>query len=151
MGEMKKIICSLAAVAALLSGCMHQSYSVSTDAVEEMLAAPALAVTPFLPAWLNEGGEDIWKLSEADRTRVCAILRSGKNRPIDELVYQMDDGSAPLAQNRFYLYASNAQCLAGTVLDKHVIMHDIMLEEVQEQELYTILKPYLRKLFRGLE
>lgn len=148
---MKRILWSLAAGTALLSGCLNQSYSVSTAAVEEMLAAPAMAVTPYLPAWLNEGNEGIWKLSEADHARVCAILRSGENRPIAELVYQTDDGSAPLAQNRFYLYASNGQCLAATVLDKHVIMHDVMLEEAQEQELYTILKPYLRKLFHGLE
>lgn len=148
---MKKIICSLSVGAAFLSACTYQSYSVSTDAVQEMLAAPAMAVTPFEPAWLNEDGERRWKLSEPDRAKVCTILQSGKNRPIPELMYQVDDDNAPLAQNRFYLYASNGQCLAATVANDRIIMHDVVLQEAQEKELYILLKPYLRNLFRGLK
>ena len=58
-----------------------------------------------------------------------------------------DDEHAPLVQNRFYIYATNGQCLAGTVLEKRVVMHDVVLTEEQEKELYTILTPYLRKVF----
>ena len=133
--------------AAFLSACTYQSYSVSTDAVQEMLSAPAMAVTPFEPAWLNEDGEGIWPLSEADRLKVCAILQGGEAREVPELAYQTDDEHAPLVQNRFYIYAPNGQCLAGTLLEKRVVMHDVVLQEAQEKELFTILKPYLRKVF----
>jgi hypothetical protein len=30
-------------------------------------------------------------------------------------------------------------------------MHDVVLQEAQEKELYILLKPYLRNLFRGLK
>ena len=68
-----------------------------------------------------------------------------------ELAYQLDDENDPLAQNRFYLYASNGQCLAGTVMDTRVVMHDVVLTEAQEQELFALLKPYLKKVFTGLK
>lgn len=140
-----------AAAAVLLSACVNQSYSVSSEAVEEMLAAPGMAVTPFQPAWLNEDGEEIWPLGADARAKVCAILKSGSNRHVPELAYQTDDENSPLAQNRFYLYASNGQCLAGTVMNTRVVMHDVVLTEEQEQELYRILKPQLRKIFRDLK
>lgn len=134
-------------VTLLLAGCLHPVGSVSEEAVQEMLASPHLAVTPYQPAWLNENGEGIWPLSEADRRKVCAILQSGEARDVPELAYQTDDEHAPLVQHRFYIYAPNGQCLAGTLLDKRVVMHDVVLPEEQEKELYTILKPYLRKVF----
>lgn len=145
---MKKFFYGMAAVAALLlAGCLHPVGSVSEEAVQEMLASPHLAVTPYQPAWLNEDGEGIWPLSEADRLKVCAILQGGEAREVPELAYQTDDEHAPLVQNRFYIYAPNGQCLAGTLLEKRVVMHDVVLQEAQEKELFTILKPYLRKVF----
>ena len=145
----KLLIC--AACGLLLASCLNQSYSVSSDAVDEMLAAPVMAVTPFQPAWLNEDGKGIYPLSKEARAKVCAILLAGKNRHVPELAYQLDDENDPLAQNRFYLYASNGQCLAGTVMDTRVVMHDVVLTEAQEQELFALLKPYLKKVFTGLK
>ena len=135
------------AAAAMLASCLNQSGSVSSDAVAEMLASPKLAVTPFQPIWLNEGDEEIWALSDAERTKVCALLETGESRHVPELAYQTDDERNPLAQRRFYIYASNGQCLGGTLLDGRVVMHDVVLQPEQEQELYNILKPYLKKVF----
>ncbi len=145
----KLLIC--AACGLLLASCLNQSYSVSSDAVDEMLAAPGMAVTPFQPAWLNEDGKGIYPLSKEARAKVCAILLAGRNRHVPELAYQLDDENDPLAQNRFYLYASNGQCLAGTVLDTRVVMHDVVLTQEQEKELFSLLKPYLKKVFTGLK
>lgn len=146
---MKKIAheVMLLAAAAMLPACLNQSGSVSSDAVAEMLASPKLAVTPFQPIWLNEGDEEIWALSDAERTKVCALLETGESRHVPELAYQTDDERNPLAQRRFYIYASNGQCLGCTLLEGRVVMHDVVLLPEQEQELYNILKPYLKKVF----
>ena len=50
-----------------------------------------------------------------------------------------------------YIYAKNGQCLAATVLDDRVVMHDVVLSESQEKELYQLLKAYLKNVFRGLK
>lgn len=134
----------------LLTSCWQHSYSVSSESVVEMLDSAGLAVTSFQPAWLNEGSEGIWKLSRADHGKVCDILRVGQNRHVPELAYQTDDESNPLAKNRFYIYSTNGQCLAATVMNDRVVMHDVVLKLEQEQELYRILKPYLKNLFSGL-
>ena len=147
---MKKLLCSAAfLVVAALASC-HVTGSVSEESVAEMLESPKLAVTPFQPVWLDEEGRSIWPLSEADRQAVCGILRAGSGRDVPELAYQTDDEHAPLAKNRFYIYATNGQCLAGTVVNDRVMMHDVVLSEADEQALYKILKPYLRNLFTGL-
>lgn len=143
------VICVLSGV--LLAGCLHPTGSVSEEAVLEMLDSPKLAVTPYQPAWLNEGGEEIWPLSEDDRLKLCAMLKSGAERDVPELAYQTDDEHNPLVQNRFYIYAKNGQCLAATVLDDRVVMHDVVLSESQEKELYQLLKAYLKNVFRGLK
>ena len=95
------VICVLSGV--LLAGCLHPTGSVSEEAVLEMLDSPKLAVTPYQPAWLNEGGEEIWPLSEDDRLKLCAMLKSGAERDVPELAYQTDDEHNPLVQNRLYL------------------------------------------------
>ena len=87
---MKKLLI-FAACGVMLASCLNQSNSVSSDAVDEMLAAPGMAVTPFQPAWLNEDGKGIYPLSKEARAKVCAILLAGKNRPVPELAYQLDD------------------------------------------------------------
>ena len=152
--EMKKIWCSVALLAlagACFSSCQSVIGSVSAEAVQEMLESPRLAVTPFLPAWLDEDGSTRSPLSEKEQQAVCAILRSGTAREVPELAYQTDDEHAPLVQNRFYIYGSNGQCLAGTVLNERVVMHDVVLPVEQEQALYQVLKPHLKKIFSGLK
>lgn len=136
----------LAAIAALtLGSCVNQSGSVSRGAVLEMLESPHLAVTPFQPAWLNEG--EFNPLLDDTRAKVCEILRSGEPRHVPELAYQTDDDRNELNDHRFYIYGSNAQCLAATVLGDRVAMHDVVLQPEQEKELYKLLKPYLDKVF----
>lgn len=115
-----------------------------------MLESPRLAVTPFQPVWLDADGRNVWPLTETDRQAVCDILRAGSGRDVPELAYQTDDEHAPLVQNRFYIYATNGQCLAATVLNDRVVMHDVVLPAEQEQALYRILRPYLKKVFTGL-
>lgn len=147
---MKKLLCSAALlVVAALASC-HVTGSVSEESVAEMLESPKLAVTPFQPAWLDEDGRSIWPLGETDRLAVCGILRAGSGRDVPELAYQTDDEHAPLVQNRFYIYGSNGQCLAGTVMNDRVVMHDVVLSVAGEQALYKILKPYLKNIFTGL-
>ena len=149
---MKNALIVLAAgCCGLYTGCVQQSYSVSTEAVAEMLDSEVLAVTSFQPAWLNEGSEGMWKLTQGDRDKVCAKLRTGENRHVPELAYQTDDEHNPLSRNRFYVYAGNGQCLAATVMNDRVVMHDVVLQPEQEKALYGILKPYLKHLFHGLE
>lgn len=131
----------------MLPSCLSQSGAVSPEAVQEMLASPKLAVTPFQPIWLNEGGKEIWMLAEDARSKVCAILRAGEARHIPELTYQTDDERNPLAAHRFYIYASNGQCLAGTQLEKRIVMHDVVLPPELEQQLYSVLEPYLKNVF----
>lgn len=149
---MKRVLFGLVAGCCFLStGCLQQSYSVSTEAVAEMLESEVLLVTSFQPAWLNEGSEGMWRLSPGDKAKVCAMLRTGENRHVPELAYQTDDERNPLSRNRFYIYSDNGQCLAATVMNDRVVMHDVVLQPEQEKELYGILKPYLKHLFHGLQ
>ena len=147
---MKKLIAAVVLTfCAAVSSC-HTIGSVSTEAVQEMLESPGLAVTPFQPVWLDADGRNVWPLTETDRQAVCDILRAGSGRDVPELAYQTDDEHAPLVQNRFYIYATNGQCLAATVLNDRVVMHDVVLPEEQERTLFRILRPYLKKVFTGL-
>ena len=142
----------VAAVALGLNSCLNQSGAVSTDAVQEMLASPRMAVTPFQPFWLNEAGrEEAWELDDGARRQVCDILLRGEHRYVPELAYQTDDERDPMAESRFYIYASNGQCLAGTLLENRVAMHDVVLTPEQERQLFQVLKPYLKHVFPGLK
>ena len=150
--SMKRVLFGLlAGCCFLFAGCLQQSYSVSTESVAEMLDSEVLVVTSFEPAWLNEGTEGMWKLTPGDKDKVCAMLRMGENRHVPELVYQTDDEHNPLSRNRFYIYSNNGQCLAATVMNDRVVMHDVVLQPEQDKNLYGILKPYLKHLFLGLE
>lgn len=141
----KTALCVCAAAGVLLSACVPQNATVSQDAVEEMLASPHMMVTPFEPAWLHDEPRKL--LLAKARERVCAILQEGERRHVPEVAYQTDDERNPLSRNRFYIYASNGQCLAGTVMNDRVVMHDVVLSEEQERELFRILSPYLEKVF----
>ena len=151
--NMKKICFSVLFLAAVvaLPACQSVVGSVSNEAVQEMLASPRMAVTPFLPAWLDEDGTSIWPLTQAQQAEVCAILVAGEAREVPELAYQTDDERDSLAKNRFYIYGSNGQCLAGTVMNDRVVMHDVVLRPEQEQALFRVLKPNLQKLFKGIK
>lgn len=131
----------------LLGGCMQEYGSVNSEAIQETLGAARMAVTPFQPAWLMEKG-DMQPLAEADLLQVRVLLQEGSPRRVPDVAYQTDESDAPLAQNRFYLYGSNAQCLGATLLEERVVMHDIELPEETEKKLYQVLRPYLVRIFR---
>lgn len=131
----------------LLSGCVQEYGSVNPEAIQETLNAPRMAVTPFQPAWLMEKG-DMAPLEETALQQVRTLLQEGSPRRVPDVAYQTDDADAPLAQNRFYLYGSNAQCLGATLLEERVVMHDIELTEETEKKLYQVLRPYIDRIFR---
>lgn len=135
------------ALALLLAGCMQEYGSVNPEAIQETLNAPRMAVTPFQPAWLMEKG-DMAPLVETDLQQVRTLLQEGSPRRVPDVAYQTDDAADPLAQNRFYLYGSNAQCLGATLLEERVVMHDIELPEETEKKLYQVLRPYIDRIFR---
>ena len=101
-------------------------------------------------AFVDANGSDV-ALTQAQQAEVCAILVAGEAREVPELAYQTDDERDSLAKNRFYIYGSNGQCLAGTVMNDRVVMHDVVLPPEQEQALFRVLKPNLQKLFKGIK
>lgn len=136
-----------AAVAVLLPACSTTSGAVGAESVAEMLTAPKMAVTATNPGWLLEE-KDIHPLTAAQVARVKEILRAGELREVSEKYYRdasegnRDDSTDAL----FYLYASNAQCLGGRVLEGRVLMDDFNLSEEAEKELFSLLRPQLSKL-----
>lgn len=139
---------SLAALSVLLlPSCKTTSGAVGAESVAETLSAPKMAVTATNPGWLLEE-KDIHPLTAAQVARVKEILRAGELREVSEKYYR--DASAgnrgDSTDALFYLYASNAQCLGGRVLEDRVLMDDFNLSEEAEKELFSLLRPQLKKL-----
>lgn len=144
-------IVSMAMACVLVASCSTNRYgSVSEQTVQEALAAPKLALTPHQPGWLLQETQ-VYPLSAEQMARVRAILQVDKVRRVDERYYREEEkgnrhDSSPLM---FYLYASNAQCLGGRVVDRKVLMDDFELSEQESEQLYTLLSPILAKIFPG--
>lgn len=140
---------SLLAVAAfvLLPACTTTSGAVGAESVAEMLTAPKMAVTATNPGWLLDD-KDIHPLTAAQVVRVKEILRAGELREVSEKYYRdaSEGNRGDSTDALFYLYASNAQCLGGRVLEERVLMDDFNLSEEAEKELFTLLRPQLNKL-----
>lgn len=139
---------SLAALAAVMQpSCTTTSGAVGAESVAEMLKAPKMAVTATNPGWLLEE-KDIHPLTAAQVARVKEILRAGELREVSEKYYRdVSEGNRGDSTDAlFYLYASNAQCLGGRVLEQRVLMDDFNLSEEAERELFTLLQPQLKKL-----
>lgn len=140
---------SLLAVAAfvLLPACTTTSGAVGAESVAEMLTAPKMAVTATNPGWLLDD-KDIHPLTAAQVVRVKEILRAGELREVSEKYYRdaSEGNRGDSTDALFYLYASNAQCLGGRVLEERVLMDDFNLSEEAEKELFTLLRPQLKKL-----
>ena len=134
-----------------LSGCCSTSGSVGAESFAEMLTAPAMAVTASSPGWLLEK-KDIHSLSAAQVVRVKEILQAGELREVSERYYRSasEGNRGDSTDAIFYLYASNAQCLGGRIIEDKVLMDDLNLSEEAERELYTLLHPQLKKLFPDL-
>lgn len=125
--------------------------SLSREAVDELLRADTLAVTPRSPGWLL-AEESIFKLSQKDAQRLRELLRGAELNEVKEECYRRPETSAEEgAQRSFCLYASNAQCMEGRVAPgKLVVLDDLKLSVQQQQELYGILRPYLLKIYPSL-
>lgn len=139
---------SLAALSVLLlPSCKTTSGAVGAESVAEMLTAPKMAVTATNPGWLLEE-KDIHPLTAAQVARVKEILRAGELREVSEKYYRdaTDGNRGDSTEALFYLYASNAQCLGGRVLEDRVLMDDFNLSEEAEKELFSLLRPQLIKL-----
>lgn len=140
---------SLLGVAAfvLLPACTTTSGAVGAESVAEMLTAPKMAVTATNPGWLLDD-KDIHPLTAAQVVRVKEILRAGELREVSEKYYRdaSEGNRGDSTDALFYLYASNAQCLGGRVLEERVLMDDFNLSEEAEKELFTLLRPQLKKL-----
>ncbi|MCQ2364674.1 MAG: hypothetical protein MJ051_03880 [Akkermansia sp.] len=148
------LLLTLAAASFLLpSSCSYFTRgSVGEETFSEMMTAPKMAVTAQRPGWLLEEG-DIHPLSAAQVTRVKEILRAGELRHVGERYYRdaAEGNRGDSTDALFYLYASNAQCLGGRVLEERVLMDDFDLSEEAEKELYTLLRPQLKKLLPALK
>lgn len=144
---------SLLAVAALglLPSCSSTSGAVGSESFSEMMNAPSMALTATSPGWLLEE-KDIHRLSAAQVARVKEILRAGELREVSEKYYRdaSQGNRGDSTDALFYLYASNAQCLGGRVLQDRVLMDDFNLSEEAEKELFTLLHPQLKKLLPSI-
>lgn len=139
----------LTACAALLAACSTENYgSVDAAAIQEVLKAPKMAVTPDNPGWLLEA-KDIHPLSDVELKQVRELLSMAEVRRVAERYYRSADqgNRGDTTDKVFYLYASNAQCLGGRVFPGRVMMDDFNMTEEAQQELYGILQPKLEKLY----
>lgn len=134
-----------------LCGCVSTSGSVSAESVAEMLNSPSMAVTATNPGWLLED-KDIHPLSGAQVAKVREILRAGEVREVSERYYRSaaEGNRGDSTDALFYLYASNAQCLGGRVLEDRVMMDDFNLGEEAQKELFSLLHPQLKKLLPSI-
>lgn len=141
----------IALLALSLSSCSSTSGSVGAESFAEMLTAPSMAVTASSPGWLLEKSE-IHPLNTAQVARVKEILQAGELREVSERYYRSaaEGNRGDSTDAIFYLYASNAQCLGGRVIEDRVLMDDLDLSEEAERELYNLLHPQLKKLLPDL-
>ena len=117
----------------------------------EMLNSPSMAVTATNPGWLLED-KDIHPLSSTQVAKVREILRAGEVREVSERYYRSaaEGNRGDSTDALFYLYASNAQCLGGRVLEDRVMMDDFNLGEEAQKELFSLLHPQLKKLLPSI-
>ncbi|MBQ1960482.1 MAG: hypothetical protein II349_03060 [Akkermansia sp.] len=149
---MKKFFLSLLPVLLFtisLITCAYPYGSVSGDIVHEAIHARTMAVTPCVPGWLLDLNE-IKPLSDGEMSQVRTILHRAQIKQVHEKYYRDDETNQPTAENIFYLYASNGQCLGGKVEGTQIIMDDLELTQEDSSLLYAVLRPHLQNLFPQL-
>lgn len=149
---MKKFFLSLLPVLLFtisLITCAYPYGSVSGDIVHEAIHARTMAVTPCVPGWLLDLNE-IKPLSDGEMSQVRTILHRSQIKQVHEKYYRDDATNQPTAENIFYLYASNGQCLGGKVEGTQIIMDDLELTQEDSSLLYAVLRPHLQNLFPQL-
>lgn len=130
-----------------LTACRQTVGSVIPENVAEMLQSPRMAVTDSLPGWVLEK-HAISPLSAAEIATLRTILRPEDVRSVPEKYYrQAEDGNrGDESELTFYIYASNAQCLGGRVVEGKVMMDDFSLNKHQQAQITELLMPHLHKL-----
>ncbi len=143
-----KTFLSLVCAGALLASCTQYYGSVDAASVRETLASPRMAVTPTTPGWLLTPAE-IHPLGADQLKAVREILSAAEVRNVPEKYYHdpADGNRGDESGLLFYLYASNAQCLGGRMVDGRVMMDDFTMSEEAEMRLTEVLRPQLQQLF----
>lgn len=131
----------------LLSACSQTPGSVIRENVAEMLQSPRMAVTASLPGWMLEK-RSISALAPAEIEELRTLLLPGQVRSVPEKYYRdpSEGNRGDTSDNTFYIYASNAQCLGGRLVEGKVQMDDFSLSEAQQTRLKSLLMPHLRKI-----
>lgn len=144
-------ITAIALLGSFMIPACQQTGTVNETVYQETINSTKMAVTPHQPIWLTEE-KDIHKLSPADLARVQQLLRQGTMRFVAEKYYRDENegNRGDSSHQLFYLYGGNGQCLGARIIGTEVYMDDLEQEQAQRQELYTLLKPYLQKLFPNL-
>lgn len=137
----------LVAVGLFLSSCSQTPGSVIRENVVEMLQSPRMAVTASLPGWMLEK-RSISALTPAEIAELRTLLLPEQVRSVPEKYYRdsSEGNRGDTSENTFYIYASNAQCLGGRLVEGNVQMDDFSLSEAQQTRLTALLMPHLRKI-----
>lgn len=126
--------------------------SMSRASVDDLLGAERFAVTPCTPGWMLEKS-DIFELGADEASQLRALLSRAPLNEVREEVYRTSDACAlgKKSDRRFYLYASNAQCMEAHLVDGgRVEFDDLKLSPEDQVKVYCLLRPQLRRLFPGL-
>ena len=147
MNAYKTFLASVCA-AALLSACTQYYGSVEAASIRETLASPRMAVTPTTPGWLLKDSE-IHPLGAEQLKAVKEILSAAEVRNVPEKYYRdpADGNRGDESGLLFYLYASNAQCLGGRMVEGRVMMDDFTMSDEAAMRLTEVLRPQLQQLF----
>ena len=92
--------------------------SMSRASVDDLLGAERFAVTPCTPGWMLEKS-DIFELGADEAAQLRALLSRAPLNEVSEEAYRTSDACAlgKTSDRRFYLYASNAQCMEAHLVD----------------------------------
>ncbi len=126
--------------------------SMSRASVDDLLGAERFAVTPCTPGWMLEKS-DIFELGADEAAQLRALLSRAPLNEVSEEAYRTSDACAlgKTSDRRFYLYASNAQCMEAHLVDgSRVEFDDLKLSPEDQVKVYRLLRPQLRRLFPGL-
>lgn len=140
-------LCLVVSAGLFLPSCFQTPGSVIRENVAEMLQSPRMAVTASLPGWVLEK-RSISVLAPAEIAELRTLLLPEQVRSVPEKYYRdsSEGNRGDESDNTFYIYASNAQCLGGRVVEGKVQMDDFSLSDAQQIRLTELLTPHLRKI-----
>lgn len=139
-------LCLLAA-GLFTPSCSQTPGSVIRENVAEMLQSPRMAVTAALPGWVLEK-RSISELKPVEIAKLRTLLLPEQVRSVPEKYYRdsSEGNRGDESDSTFYIYASNAQCLGGRMVEGKVQMDDFSLSDEQQTALTDLLTPHLRQI-----